>query len=219
MKLYYVLLLEDEKPTRNLLAKAIKMHPELRLVDAVGSCQEALAALKEHQPDVLVADLGLPDGHGVKVIEEAKNLFPSIEILVVTMFNDEESVVTALEAGASSYLLKKQAFEELADAVISTLHGESSISPEIARYLIKRFKKHEQNEQHVPSATNPLTARENEVLNFIAKGYSYDEIAEAFSLSTNTVRAHIRNIYRKLAVSSRSEAVFEAAHLGFISLK
>ncbi|MDQ6977144.1 MAG: helix-turn-helix transcriptional regulator, partial [Ghiorsea sp.] len=74
-------------------------------------------------------------------------------------------------------------------------------------------------EQHVPSVINPLTARENEVLNFIAKGYSYNEIAEAFSLSTNTVRAHIRNIYRKLAVSSRSEAVFEAAHLGFISLQ
>ena len=219
MKLYYVLLLEDEKPTRNLLAKAIKMHPELRLVDAVGTCHEALAALKEHQPDILIADLGLPDGHGVKVIEKAKQLYPSIEILVVTMFNDEENVVTALEAGASSYLLKKQAFEELSDAVMSTLHGESSISPEIARYLIKRFKKHEQSEQDIPPVKNPLTARENEVLNFIAKGYSYDEIAEAFSLSTNTVRAHIRNIYRKLAVRSRSEAVFEAAHLGFISLK
>lgn len=219
MKLYYVLLLEDEKPTRNLLAKAIKMHPELRLVDAVGTCQEALAALEEHQPDILIADLGLPDGHGVKVIEKAKQRYPSIEILVVTMFNDEESVVTALEAGASSYLLKKQAFEELADAVMSTLHGESSISPEIARYLIKRFKKHEQSKQDTPLVKNPLTARENEVLNFIAKGYSYDEIAQAFSLSTNTVRAHIRNIYRKLAVNSRSEAVFEAAHLGFISLK
>ena len=217
MKLYHALLLEDEKPTRHLLGKAIKIHPELRLSAAVGSCEEAIVALKKHQPDILISDLGLPDGHGVKVIAQAKQLYPEIEILVVTMFDDEESVVTALEAGASSYLLKKQAFEELGDAVMSTLRGESAISPEIARHLIKRFNK--QNHTHTPQAKNPLTSRENEVLRFIAKGYSYDEIAESFSLSTNTVRAHIRNIYRKLAVSSRSEAVFEAAHLGFINLK
>ncbi len=217
MKLYQVLLLEDEKPSRHLLGKAIKIHPELRLAAAVGSCEEALIALKEHQPDILISDLGLPDGHGVKVIAQAKQLYPEIEILVVTMFDDEESVVSALEAGASSYLLKKQAFEELGDAVMSTLRGESAISPEIARHLIKRFKKHD--EQHASQVKNPLTSRENEVLRFIAKGYSYDEIAETFSLSTNTVRAHIRNIYRKLAVSSRSEAVFEATHLGFINLK
>lgn len=217
MKLYHALLLEDEKPTRHLLGKAIKIHPELRLAAAVGNCKEAMIALKEHQPDILISDLGLPDGHGVKVIAQAKQLYPEIEILVVTMFDDEESVVSALEAGASSYLLKKQAFEELGDAVMSTLRGESAISPEIARHLIKRFKK--QDNQHTPQVTNPLTSRENEVLRFIAKGYSYDEIAASFSLSTNTVRAHIRNIYRKLAVSSRSEAVFEAAHLGFINLK
>ena len=217
MKLYHALLLEDEKPTRHLLSKAIKIHPELRLTAAVGSCEEAMVALKEHQPDILISDLGLPDGHGVKVIAQAKQLYPKIEILVVTMFDDEESVVSALEAGASSYLLKKQAFEELGDAVMSTLRGESAISPEIARHLIKRFKK--QDEQHAPQVKNPLTSRENEVLRFIAKGYSYDEIAENFSLSTNTIRAHIRNIYRKLSVSSRSEAVFEATHLGFINLK
>ena len=217
MKLYHALLLEDEKPTRYLLSKDIKIHPELRLTAAVGSCEAAMAALQEHKPDILISDLGLPDGHGVKVIAQAKQLYPEIEILVVTMFDDEESVVNALEAGASSYLLKKQAFEELGDAVMSTLRGESAISPEIARYLIKRFKK--QDEQHAPQVKNPLTTRENEVLCFIAKGYSYDEIAETFSLSTNTVRAHIRNIYRKLSVSSRSEAVFEATHLGFINLK
>lgn len=217
MKLYHALLLEDEKPTRHLLGKAIKAHPELRLFAAVGSCAEALAALKEHQPDILISDLGLPDGHGIQVIEQAKQLYPSIEILVVTMFDDEESVISALEAGASSYLLKKQAFEELGDAVMSTLRGESAISPEIARHLIKRFNK--ENKKHAPKVKNPLTSRENEVLSLIAKGYSYDEIAASFSLSTNTIRAHIRNIYRKLAVTSRSEAVFEAAHLGFIDLK
>jgi len=106
---------------------------------------------------------------------------------------------------------------------MGTLRGESSISPEIARYIIKRFN-NKASPEHTPApenkteAANPLTARENEVLNLIAKGYSYDEIASAFDLSTNTIRTHIRNIYRKLAVTSRSEAIFEAAHLGFIDL-
>ncbi len=217
MKLYHALLLEDEKATRHILSKAIKVHPELRLVDAIGSCKEALAILAVQKPDILVADLGLPDGNGIKVIAEAKKQNPEIEILVVTMFDDEQSVVAALEAGASSYLLKSHAFEEIGDAIIGTLRGESAISPEIARYLIKRFNK--QPEPETEPIDNPLTSRESEVLSLIAKGYSYDEIANAFELSTNTVRAHIRNIYRKLAVSSRSEAVFEATHLGLIQLK
>lgn len=217
---FQILLLEDERATRQHLATAISSHPQLQLIDAVSSCIDAITSLKAQQPDMLVSDLGLPDGHGVKVIEKAKALYPDIEILVVTMFGDEETVVSALEAGASGYLLKKQAFDEICDAILCLMRGESAISPEIARFLLKRFKKSTTSEKYQPQVErkNPLTSRENEVLTLIAKGYSYDEIAKAFSLSTNTVRAHIRNIYRKLSVSSRSEAVFEANQLGFITL-
>jgi DNA-binding NarL/FixJ family response regulator len=136
------------------------------------------------------------------------------------MFGDEENVIAALEAGASGYLLKKQAFEELGDAIMCLMRGESAISPEIARFLLRRFKKSPLSPKiNTSQNKNPLTSRENEVLSFIAKGLTYDEIAEVFSLSTNTVRAHIRNIYRKLSVNSKSEAIFEASQLGFISLK
>ncbi len=213
--LFQVLLLEDGKPAREHLAAAIKMHPQLNLVDAVANCKQALEVLRKHQPHILVSDLGLPDGYGVQVIREAKVLYPEIEILVVTMFNDEEHVVEALEAGASGYLLKKEAFEGLASAVLSLMRGESAISPEIARFLLKRFNKPllTESPQH-----NPLTERENEVLSWIAKGYSYDEIANILELSANTIRTHIRNIYKKLEVKSRSEAVFEASHLGILSL-
>ncbi len=219
---YLTLLLEDEKPTRDFLSACISINEDLQLVASAGTCDAAMTLLKQHQPDVLVADLGLPDGNGVDVIRFAKELHPEIEILVVSMFGDEENVVAALEAGASGYLLKKQAFDELGEAILCLMRGESAISPEVARYLLKRFKK----DASLPNGSltsvtrtdqfNPLTAREREVLSLIAKGYSYDEIAAALSLSTNTIRAHIRNIYRKLSVRSRSEAVFEAAHMGII---
>jgi len=215
-KLYHALLLEDEKPAREHLSAAIKIHPELRLVDAVSTCQEAIEALGKHQPDILVSDLGLPDGHGVKVIREARRLYPDIEVLVVTMYGDEEHVVEALEAGASGYLLKRQAFEELGDAIISVLRGESAISPEVARYLLKRFNR---PQEEAVNLENPLTEREHEVLKWIAKGYSYDEIADILEVSANTIRTHIRSIYRKLEVSSRSEAVFEASQLGILDFK
>ncbi len=211
---YGVLLLEDERPAREHLAATIDMHPQLTLVDAVATCKEAIVALGEHQPHILVSDLGLPDGHGVEVIAEAKALYPNIEILVVTMYADEPHVVQALEAGASGYLLKRQAFETLADAILTVMRGESAISPEVARFLLKRF-----NPNQTQEIINPLTSREHEVLKWIAKGYSYEEIADILDMSVNTVRTHIRNVYKKLEVSSRTEAVFEATNLGILNLK
>jgi len=150
----------------------------------------------------------------VTVIDEATKLYPEIEVLVVTMFEDEEHVVQALEAGASGYVLKKEAFNNITEPMLCLMRGESAISPEVARFLLKRFKKAPESE--CISQDSPLTEREHEVLTWIAKGYSYDEIADIVSISTNTVRAHIRNIYRKLSVKSRSEAVYEANQMGIL---
>jgi len=126
--------------------------------------------------------------------------------------------VEALEAGASGYLLKKQAFDDLAESILCLKRGEAALSPEIARFLLKRFNANLPIKENKACKENPLTDRESEVLILISKGYSYDEIASAFGISTNTVRTHIRNIYRKLSVCSRSEAVFEASQLGLINL-
>jgi DNA-binding NarL/FixJ family response regulator len=221
---YTVLLLEDEKPTRDYLASVIHGCPGLTLYGEAGSCDDARSVLKGGAPDVLLADLGLPDGSGIDIIREARELYPEMEVMVLTVFEDEESVIAALEAGATGYLLKDQSSDELGDTILALMRGESAISPKVARFLLKRFtapaadaegqKAHRQR-----AAEDELTRREVEVLDLIAKGYSYNEIAELLKLSPNTVRSHIRNIYRKLAVKSRSEAVFEAANLGLISFE
>jgi DNA-binding NarL/FixJ family response regulator len=221
---YTVLLLEDEKPTRDHLASVIHACPGLTLYGEAANCDEARSAFKGGAPDVLLTDLGLPDGSGIDIIREARELYPEMEVMVLTVFEDEENVVAALEAGATGYLLKEQAFDELGDTILALMRGESAISPKVARFLLKRFtspspdaKGGQANQQTM--AADELTRREGEVLGLIAKGYSYNEIAELLKLSPNTIRAHIRNIYRKLAVKSRSEAVFEAAQLGLINFE
>ncbi|MDT8376890.1 MAG: response regulator transcription factor [Mariprofundaceae bacterium] len=224
---YSVLLLEDEKPTRDYLASVIDACPGLTLYGGADCCCSAREQLRDNAPDVLVADLGLPDGSGINIIREARELHPEMEVLVLTVCEDEASVVAALEAGATGYLLKEQAFDELGDTILALMRGESAISPKVARFLLKRFTAPAQSQPDTGGrkshrqavAADGLTRREGEVLKLIARGYSYNEIAESLQLSTNTIRVYIRNIYRKLAVKSRSEAVFEAAHLGLISFE
>lgn len=220
-KEYSVLLLEDMPSIRICLAELIAMQPGLSLQCAAATCAEAREAMESGQPDVLVADLGLPDGSGIDVIREARKRFPDIEVMVLSVFDDEENVVQALEAGATGYLLKEQA-DGIGDAIRALVRGESMINPKVARFLLKRFTI-VRDDTPVPETvvheTSPaLSEREYDVLNCIAKGYSYGEIAELLDLSMNTIRTHIRNIYRKLAVCSRSEAVFEAANRGIINL-
>jgi len=220
-KTYSVVLLEDERPTRERLAALIADHPRLHLLGEADSCASARHLLSDHAPDVLLADIGLPDGSGIDIIREAQQKTPEMEAMVLTVFGDEQSVIAALEAGATGYLLKDQPFEELGDSVVALMRGESMISPKVARFLLKRFVPSVEVSVDSPNrgaSHRNLTDRECEVLSLISKGYSYNEVGESLKLSTNTVRAHIRNIYRKLSVKSRSEAVFEAAQLGLIHI-
>jgi len=222
---YSILLLEDEKPTRQHLVSVIEKTPHLTLFAEASTCQEAMAALELDKPDVLIADIHLPDGCGIDVIRYGIDKYQSLEALVISVSGDEENVVNALEAGATGYLLKEQALDGIADAVFALMRGETVISPKVARFLLKRFKKetpketlnHHQTVNKVDDNFS-LTSREHEVLGMISKGFRYNEIADSLGISTNTIRAHIRHIYRKLAVKSRSEAVFEASRMGIISL-
>jgi DNA-binding NarL/FixJ family response regulator len=214
MSRYRTAVVEDDPITREHLCAAVQANPELELAAAVGSCAEARQLLREPAFQVMLIDLGLPDGNGIELIREAGAR--GVESMVVTVFADELHVVSALEAGATGYLLKDSSREEIAAAVLQLMRGGSPISPRIARYLVQRF--HRPQPAAKADGMVHLTEREHEVLNLICKGYSYVEVAQGLGISPHTVTGHIKHLYRKLAVSTRGEAVFEAASQGLIRL-
>lgn len=212
-----VIVVEDDSVTRERLVAAIRAQPELTVLAAVGTCAEARVALQRQAPRVLLVDLGLPDGDGAALIREATRT-GGTDAMVVTVFGDEQHVVAALEAGATGYLLKDSPLADIGEAVLRLIQGGSPISAKIARYLVRRFQPPPKPPSE-PRDEQALTERELEVLEQIAKGFSYGEVAQSLQMSPHTVASHIKHIYRKLAVGSRGEAVFEAANLGLIRLK
>jgi DNA-binding NarL/FixJ family response regulator len=215
-----VLLVEDDAPTREHLARAVEAQPGLALMGRAASLAEARTLLARETPDVLLADLGLPDGSGIQLIRELRARAPASAAMVITTFGDEKTVIAAIEAGASGYLLKDGSFAEIGAAVLELLAGGSPISPAIARHVLRRLQQEgTEGPPEPPDAQAPrLTAREHEILTLIAKGFSFPEIAELLAVSPHTVTTHVRHIYEKLEVSSRASAVYEAVQLGLIRL-
>ena len=214
-----VLVVEDDPPTRRHLARAIESHPELDLVRAAGTVAEGRAALSEEQPDVLLTDLGLPDGTGIELIRASREVAPKAVAMAVTALGDEKTVITAIEAGAAGYLLKDGTPDEIGGAVMELVAGGSPISPSIARHVLRRMHRaDEATDDDEPTDAPTLTGREHEVLTLIAKGFSFPEIAELLEISAHTVTTHVRHIYEKLEVNSRGSAVYEAVNLGLIQM-
>ncbi|MGH8455278.1 MAG: response regulator [Nevskiales bacterium] len=214
-----VLLVEDDARTRARLARAITSHAELSLIAEVGSCAEARAQLARVTPDVLLTDLGLPDGNGTELVREASRAHPHTRSMVITVFGDEGHVVEAIRAGASGYLLKDASSGEIGRAIVELMAGGSPISPAVARYLLKHLQPAGEPAPSKPEKrlVEDLSDRELEVLQLVADGGSYAEIAKQLFISVNTVGTHISHIYDKLAVSSRGKAVKEAAELGLLA--
>jgi DNA-binding NarL/FixJ family response regulator len=219
-----VLLVEDDMDTRLRFEGLVRSLPNLELVQALGSATEAIAWLANNQPDVLLCDLGLPDLNGIKVIEQCAQMWPSCEIMVISVFGDEDHVIGSIQAGATGYVLKDVSAEQLAVHIQNLRAGGSPISPGIARKLLNRFKPQNvepvarpQQAATTPTThTNLLSVRELEVLNHVAKGFSFIEIAQFMGLSTHTVMAYVKRVYKKLAVHSRGEAVYEARQMGIL---
>lgn len=207
-------VVEDDPVIRQHLARIFDGAPDLILAGEARSVAEGRDLIK--QPlDLLVLDLGLEDGSGLTLIAEALKTTPPPRILVLTVFGDETSVMSALASGADGYLLKDSADDDLLDNVRQTLNGGSPISASVAAYLLRHLR------TAPPPAPEPaedahLTTRELELLKLLAKGLSNKEVALALEISHYTVGDHIKAIYRKLAVRSRGEAVFEAVHRGLI---
>lgn len=218
MKTYAIGIIEDHLETRDRLKRMINQHDQLNVSAEAGNMVEGHKMLRDEKLDVLLVDLGLPDGSGIDLIAEAAEKSPNTDIMVVTVFGDERNVIRAIEAGASGYLLKDGTNEYISDAILQLIDGGSPISPNIARHILARFK--------APAAIDPepeleedkpsLTPRELDVLKLIAKGFRYEEIGDILDISYHTVTSHIKQIYRKLSVHSRGEAVFEATRLGIV---
>lgn len=222
---YSVLVVEDDAPTRAHLARAIEAHPSLELVAARGTLGEAREDVSRIAPDVLLTDLGLPDGSGIDLIRHTRQKAPTSQIMVVTVFGDEKNVISSIEAGASGYLLKDGTSEAIGESVMQLMQGGSPMSAPIARRLLERFRSdapseppESEGESEAPRARTSLTGRETEILQLIAKGFSFPEIASLLSISAHTVTSHVRHIYEKLEVNSRGEAVYEAVQQGLIKM-
>ncbi|MFC1542331.1 response regulator [Pseudomonadota bacterium] len=213
MNSHTVLIVEDEPVTRDVLIQVVENQPQLKLLAAVKNYAEAEASI-EYKPNIILVDIGLPDGNGIDLIRQIKQQHPEGFVMVVSGFGDERHVVEAIEAGATGYILKDDSLAKVGPHILQLIKGESPISPGIARYLLKRFQ---MPHQQVTDASQPsLTKREKSVLTLIAKGYSRHEVAENLNMSQHTVTTHIKHIYRKLSVHSRTEAVFEACQMGLI---
>ena len=218
----HVALVEDDVHFQNALKEAIKAAPDMSLLSVAGTRAQGLLALNQVPADVLLVDLGLPDGSGIDVIREAHVKWPACGIMVCTTFGDEMHVMQSIEAGASGYLLKDSAPEKLVLEIRSLNCGGSPISPMIARQILMRFRNVDKPAklptEHVPDKqSTALSAREKEVLEYITKGFTSDEIADLMSVSRHTVLTYVRRIYAKLEVNSKTEAIYEARNQGLLA--
>lgn len=222
-----VLIVEDEPEFMRRFSNAVLADPGLTLVGAVSTGRAAQAMLDAQPCDVMLLDLGLPDLNGVEVIRYAAKNHPRCDVLVVTMFGDDQHVLASIEAGATGYLLKDAAASEIVDQVRVLRAGGSPISAVIARQLLLRFAAapglasgvtpgpaRQDAEGHARAGA--LSPREREVLLLCAKGYSYEEIGPLLDVSHHTVTTFVKRIYRKLQVHSKTEAVYEARRMGFL---
>ena len=233
--MWRVLIVEDDARMRDFFAGSVQRCDHLTLAGSLGTVADARGWLDESGDslDVLLTDLGLPDGSGLDVIRHAMACNPACEALVISMFGDEENVLASIEAGALGYIHKDSTPDNIAHAILEMKNGASPISPMIARRVLAKYRdlrsgpspgaedphrKARAEPQALPEAAGgrALSPREQEVLELIARGFSYADIARLKAVSVHTVQTHIKHLYAKLAVRSKSEAVFEATQLGLL---
>lgn len=213
---YQLLLIEDDQPIRERLTDALSA-PGIFAVTAAANLAEARSILEKEKQALIVADLRLPDGLSIDLLTEVRERHPDTEILVISVLGDETTILAAITAGASGYILKDAFPDDVHAAALDVMSGGSPISPSIARFIFKRLKKeHSALPTEQRGLLPHLTPRELDILWGIAKGMTYNEIAEHLGLSQHTVPSYIKAIYRKLQVETRGQAVYEALQIGLI---
>jgi DNA-binding NarL/FixJ family response regulator len=203
-----VSIVEDDAQTRKIFADWISRAAGFRLVGDWGDAEKAIGALPAKKPNVVLMDINLPGMSGVEAVKRLKPILPDTQFVMLTVYEDTDHIYNALAAGASGYLLKQTPRAELLGAVEDVHHGGSPMTSNIARKVVQSFK-----QQAPASGEQALSPREQEVLELLARGYLYKEIAERLNISGPTVNTYIRRMYEKLHVRSRAQAVAKFARL------
>lgn len=201
-----VWLVEDNEAYRRTIRRVLNRIAGLSCDQAFAWCEQAIEALKQQQPpDVVLLDVGLPGMDGLKGISLIKRISPSTQVIMLTVFDDQEKIFQAICAGASGYLLKTSTEEKITESIHEVMNGGAAMTPSIAHKVIERFAS-----LAAPKDDYGLTARERDILNLAVQGLIKKEIADRLNLSFHTVDAHLRNIYSKLQVHTRAGAVSKA---------
>lgn len=204
-----VSIVEDDPQARKIIAGWISRASGFRLAGDWGDAESALKLLPEKKPDVVLMDINLPGMNGVEAVRRLKPALPATQFVMLTVYEDADHIYNALSAGATGYLLKQTPREELLSALGDVHRGGSPMTSNIARKVVQAFK---QTSAPIPPGQE-LSPREQEVLELLARGYLYKEIAERLNISVPTVNTYIRRMYEKLQVRSRAQAVAKYAHL------
>ncbi|MFH2005594.1 MAG: response regulator transcription factor [bacterium] len=208
-----VVVVEDEPKILRSQLNLLRGFEEIDVVGQASSGSDAVDRIRALEPDVVLLDLGLPGIDGIEVTRQVKREVPGTEVLIFTIFDDEEKVLGAIRAGASGYLLKGMEASRIVDAIQEVHRGGSVVQPQLARRLLRHFQR-----QPSPESHPALSPREGEILRLIAKGLSNPQVATTLGVSRATVRTHLEHIYSKLDVSNRTEAVTEGIKKGLIDL-
>lgn len=225
-----VIIVEDDPAILDRFISVISPYEDLSLIGHASTLAQGRDLVQSGGYDVFVCDLGLPDGDGTDLVKQSAMGHPKADIMVLTMFADHHKVLAAIKAGARGYVLKDQSLDDCVSSIREVFKGGSPISPIIARLLLNDLglgqqpapgtmsdvEAHSTGWKASQIPVNPLSDREAEALNLLARGFTYVECADLLAISPHTIGTHVKNIYRKLEVTSRAEAVFEASSLGIL---
>ncbi len=212
-----ILIADDHAFVREGTRRILEQEPDLEVVAEAGDGEEAVRLASDLKPDVAIIDVAMPKLDGIEATRRIKALCPKVAVLVLSAYDDDQFVFGLLEAGAAGYLLKSVRGHEIVDAIRAVDAGESVLHPSVARKVLNRFASVSSRAQR-KKPLELLTDREMEVLKLVTKGLSNKDIADGLSLSVRTVQGHLANIFNKLRVSSRTEAVVHALKEGWVTL-
>ncbi|MGA2158595.1 MAG: response regulator transcription factor [Dehalococcoidia bacterium] len=218
MEKIHILLAEDHKVVREGTRRLLESQEDFEVVGEASDGIEAVDLAKKYKPEIVIMDVSMPRLNGIEATKQIKALYPNMAILVLTGYDDDEYVFALLEAGAAGYLLKESSGEELIEAIRQVMTGEPVLHPKIMKKVLNRLRSPvEEQSAQVPGEV--LSDREMEVLRLAAKGMSNMEIADSLTLSVRTVQTHLRSIFNKLGVGSRSEAIVYGLKKGWLTLE